>query len=74
MLVVRSTKVVGVFVAVSVLAAGYARAARPTADEIAQHDLWVREHGISFWMPYHGSGFSAIVPYVVRSLMGPIVG
>jgi alpha-galactosidase len=25
-------------------------------------------------MPYHGSGFSAIDPYVVRSLMGPIIG
>ena len=31
-------------------------------------------YGITFWMPYHGSGFGTIDTYVVRSLMGPIVG
>jgi alpha-galactosidase len=31
-------------------------------------------YGISFWMPWHGSGFMTVDPYLVRSLMGPIVG
>ena len=31
-------------------------------------------YGISFWMPYHGSGFERIDKYAARSLMGPIVG
>lgn len=31
-------------------------------------------YGISFWMPYHGSGFGVIDPYVIHSLMGPIIG
>ncbi|MBN1421182.1 MAG: alpha-galactosidase [Planctomycetes bacterium] len=31
-------------------------------------------HGISFWMPYHGSGFGTIDTYDVRSLSGPITG
>ena len=44
MLVPRSAKVVGVFVGVSVLVAGYARASRPAAEEMAQRDCWVREH------------------------------
>jgi len=43
-LVPRSAKVVGVFVGVSVLVAGYARASRPAAEEMAQRDCWVREH------------------------------
>jgi alpha-galactosidase len=44
---------------------------QPDFDPLTQQN---HIHGISFWMPYHGSGFSAIDPYVVRSLMGPIVG
>jgi len=31
-------------------------------------------YGISFWMPYHGSGIEQIDQYWTRSLMGPIVG
>jgi alpha-galactosidase len=32
-------------------------------------------HGISFWMPYHGSGFEHLDQYWARSvMMGPIVG
>ena len=31
-------------------------------------------YGLSFWMPYHGSGLGHIDPYWTRSLMGPIVG
>ena len=28
-------------------------------------------YGISFWMPFHGTGFIDIDPYLVRSLMSP---
>jgi len=31
-------------------------------------------YGISFWMPYHGSGLGHVDTYWTRSLMGPIVG
>jgi hypothetical protein len=31
-------------------------------------------YGISFWMPYHGSGIEQVDQYWTRSLMGPIVG
>ncbi len=44
---------------------------QPAFDPLTQQN---HIHGLSFWMPYHGSGFSAIDPYVVRSLMGPIIG
>lgn len=44
---------------------------QPEFDPLTQQN---HIYGISFWMPYHGSGFGAIDPYVARSLMGPIFG
>ncbi len=43
----------------------------PGADPLDQQN---HIYGITFWMPYHGSGFGEINTYAVRSLMGPIVG
>lgn len=44
---------------------------RPDFDPLCEQN---HVYGITFWMPYHGSGFLTIDPYAVRSLMGPIVG
>jgi alpha-galactosidase len=51
--------------AVPILRSDYA------ADPVGQQN---HVYGISFWMPYHGSGIESVDPYCTRSLMGPIVG
>ncbi len=43
----------------------------PHYDPLSQQN---HVYGISFWMPYHGSGIEHVDPYWTRSLMGPIVG
>jgi alpha-galactosidase len=43
----------------------------PPADPSDQQN---HVYGISFWMPYHGSGFISPNQYLARSLMGPIFG
>jgi alpha-galactosidase len=44
----------------------------PGYDPLSQQN---HVHGISFWMPYHGSGFEQLNLYWARSvMMGPIVG
>jgi alpha-galactosidase len=45
--------------------------ADPGYDPLSQQN---HVYGISFWMPYHGSGIEHVDPYWTRSLMGPIVG
>jgi len=43
----------------------------PNYDPLSQQN---HVYGLSFWMPYHGSGIEHIDVYWTRSLMGPIVG
>jgi alpha-galactosidase len=43
----------------------------PAADPSDQQN---HVYGITFWMPFHGSGFTVPDKYLARSLMGPIVG
>ncbi len=45
--------------------------ADPNYDPLSQQN---HVYGISFWMPFHGSGFSPADAYWARSVMGPIVG
>ena len=43
----------------------------PKYDPLSQQN---HVYGLSFWMPYHGSGIEHVDTYWTRSLMGPIVG
>jgi len=43
----------------------------PNYDPLSQQN---HVYGLSFWMPYHGSGLEHVDTYWTRSLMGPIVG
>ncbi len=43
----------------------------PDYDPLSQQN---HVYGLSFWMPYHGSGIEHVDTYWTRSLMGPIVG
>lgn len=58
--------------AVPILRSDYAGDPKdPGYDPLSQQN---HVYGISFWMPFHGSGFGHVDPYWTRSLMGPIVG
>ena len=46
----------------------------PTSPPADPADQQNHVYGISFWMPYHGSGFITPDKYLARSLMGPIFG
>ena len=41
----------------------------PNCDPLSQQN---HVYGLSFWMPYHGSGLEPVDAYWTRSLMGPI--
>ncbi|HOB99811.1 MAG TPA: hypothetical protein PKM43_13850 [Verrucomicrobiota bacterium] len=41
----------------------------PNYDPLSQQN---HVYGLSFWMPYHGSGLEHVDTYWTRSLMGPI--
>ena len=58
--------------AVPILRSDYAGDPKdPNYDPLSQQN---HVYGLSFWMPYHGSGTEHVDPYWTRSLMGPIVG
>ncbi len=58
--------------AVPILRSDYAGDPKnPDYDPLSQQN---HVYGISFWMPYHGSGIEHVDTYWTRSLMGPIVG
>ncbi len=58
--------------AVPILRSDYAGNPRdPNYDPLSQQN---HVYGLSFWMPYHGSGIEHVDTYWTRSLMGPIVG